>query len=164
MHSKTASAILDHVAVSNEFTGRLVEELNTHRAAQKRAADLRPEVLQQLVEAGCVSANNKQAADAMLGSHAETLSLLSDATRKLAELAEQNAKLAAAKGHSKSAADAAGGNSVQHPAVAPQGSGRTYDSLTDPVIGRRTSEKKASDIAFEEVMRGQRRVGRTSST
>lgn len=140
MKPNFAKKILGHVAVSSELTKRALDELQVHRSAQTKAAALRSDLLKRLVETGCVGEHQKQAAEAMLGSHAETMGLLKAAVDKLAVFQAQLQKQAGDLGQGVDPKDA--------------GSTKTasYDSLNDPFVGRKTSQRKASDDAIAKVL------------
>lgn len=70
---------------------RAGEENNVHKAAQQKAAQLRGPLLEDLLRSGLVAPGAKQAAAAMLGSHAETLNLLKAAADMIVELSRQQA-------------------------------------------------------------------------
>lgn len=135
------SALLDnmvqYVEVSSLTAKRAIDEVETHRQAQKRASDLRVPLLDHMISVGVVSGEQKKAAEAMLGSHAETLQLLKAAVDKIAEL----------KGQVKKAGDEPG-QAIDDPNRA-AGNGHTkegeYNSLTHPVVGHRTAFVKESD-------------------
>lgn len=127
------------VEVSSAFTKRAADELGVHRQAQVKAASLRPSLLQHMLDNKVVTEQQKEAAEVMLGSHAETMNLLKAAVDKIVEL---NGKLA-----EKTASNLGGPEKTASKKDAP-----TYDSLTDPIVGRKTGEKKASDIALEAVL------------
>lgn len=141
------SALLDQtvqfVEIASLATKRAVDEVQLHRQAQKRAADGREDVLKYMVDNGLVQPGQKAAAEAMLGSHAETMSLLKSACVKLVDAKKV-----------KTATDL--GQAVE-PAKAHSepGQGRLltkesgdYDSENDPMVGRKTNFVKESDRAF----------------
>jgi hypothetical protein len=129
------------VEVGSFTVKRAMDEITVHRNAQTKAAALRPDLLTYMVENGVVNEDMKQAADAMLGSHAESLQLLKAAVDKIVELKKFNG--------SKQAADLGAGQNPQSTGVAKGAAAEgDYDSLSDPVVGRRTNEKKASDYAL----------------
>jgi hypothetical protein len=100
-----------------------------------------PGVLETMLKEKVIHKEQKQAAAAMLASLPETLALLKSAVEKIGEYArsEKRAGDLGGPADSKTAA-AVGGNGP--------GTAGHYDSLTDPLVGRRTSLKKASDIAL----------------
>lgn len=134
---------ISFVEVSSAFTKRAADELGVHRQAQEKAASLRPALLQQMLSAGVVASHQKEAAEVMLGSHAETMSLLKAAVDKIVDLNKQLGEKTAQDlgGPEKKGSAGLGGPNTS-----------TYDSLTDPHVGRKTSEKKASDRALEAVL------------
>jgi len=144
MNPQQATTALNYVAVTSALTKRALDEVQVHRTSQEKAASLRPTVLQQLIDAGCVGQHQKEAAEAMLGSHAETLQLLKSAATKIAEQQKQISKTASDLGRGIDHKEAGLGKSA-----AAEGS---YNSLTDGYVGRKTSEKKASDEAILRVL------------
>lgn len=74
---------------------RATDEVGIHRANQKLAADKRPEVLRYLMETGLVGSQHKEAAEAMLATHAGTLDLVKLAAEELTK--ERAAVKAAAR-------------------------------------------------------------------
>lgn len=133
------SDMLKFVELSSYTIKRASEENAVFRAQQKRADELRGPVLAELLEVHLVAPTAKQAADAMLASHAETLQLLKAAADLIVKL---NGQLGA-----KTANDL-GGPDAHRPA------GDTpHRSLTTPFVGQPTTEKKASDEALLEVLR-----------
>lgn len=131
------------VELSSAFTKRAADELGVHRQAQTKAASLRPSLLQHMLDNKVVTEAQKEAADAMLGSHAETMNLLKAAVDKITELNKQLAEKTASNLGGPEKKAGAGGNAED---------GGTYDSLTDPFVGRKTGEKKASDRCLEAVL------------
>ena len=94
-----------------------------------------------MVETGCVAAHQKQAAVEMLANHGQSLDLLVNAINKMQAYKQASEKAAADLGQAVSEKEAG----VQ---AQPQ----VRDSLNDPYVGRRTSEKKASDLAILAVL------------
>ena len=134
---KLANDVLNTVAVYSALTKKALDELSTHREGKEKAASVQPEILDLMVETGAVTEEQKEAADAMLGSHAETLGLLKSALTKMAEF----------KGRLEKQAGELGGPDDDSVAVTPD-----FDSLSDPYVGRKTSQKKASDEAILSVL------------
>jgi len=128
---------LRFVELGSFVVKRACDELIVHRGLQKKASDLAPEVLEIMIKTGAVREEQRQAAAAMLGSHAETLQLTKWAVEELYKARTTN----------KVAGDL--GTPVDDPEKRGQGD---YDSLTDPFIGRQTSQKKASDHAILKVL------------
>jgi hypothetical protein len=135
------STLLDnmvrYVEVSSLTAKRAIDEVETHRQAQKRASDLRQPLLDHMVQHGVVAAGQKEAAVAMLGSHAETLQLLKAAVDKIVEL-----KMVKKGGDPGTATDPAEAGVAAGSAYEKQGE---YNSLTHPVVGHKTSFVKESD-------------------
>jgi|SRR5215471_19913328 len=133
-----ADTALQFVELASFVVKRGCDELIVHRGLQKKASDLAPETLETLVKTGAVREEQRQAAAAMLGSHAETLQLLKWAAEELYKA--RTAKNAGALGE---------------PVDDPERNGHGkngYDSLADPFVCRPTSQKKASDIAILKVL------------
>lgn len=131
-NQKFLDNVLSFVEVGSTAVKRAMDEVTVHRQSQKRAADLRSSLLDHMVASGVVAGHQKQAADAMLGSHAETMQLLKAAVDKIVELRKDvNAKTAGDLG-------------------TPDGKGRAlsseYNSLTNPFVGAKTAELKESDM------------------
>jgi hypothetical protein len=136
------SALLDgmiqYVEVSSLTTKRAIDEVDVHRQQQKRASDRRSELLNHMVRSGVVAENQKQAAEAMLGSHAETMNLLKAAIDKIVEL----------KGNTKRAGDVGEGVDASSLGMANAGSSSgngEFNSLTSPMVGMKTAYIKESD-------------------
>lgn len=143
-HPATQPNLLDDVLQYVEITSfgmkRAMDEIDVHRQQQKKAADLQPPLLDKLLAMGLVAGHQKQAAAAMLGSHAETLNLFNALTEKYAALRTE-----------KAAKDGLGGG--VDPAAAGLGPVTpASDSTTSPWVGRHTGEKKASDLAIMAVL------------
>lgn len=132
--------MLRYVQVSSVLGKRALDRLAEKQAADKRAADQIPALLDKMVQAGTITAQQKQAAAQMLGDHGSALQLLGNAVTKIAELST-------AAGQRKAASDL--GQGVEDPEKTGSASGKPEDwSLTSPLVGVRTSEKKASDHAL----------------
>lgn len=128
--------MLRYVAVSSALAKKALDELGIHQQDAGKAAALRPDVLQQMLETETLAAGQKEAADKMLSTHEGTVQLLRNAITKIAELAKNQ----------KQAGDL--GQGVTDPAVAAAASGA--DVNNPHYVGGRTSVKKASDIALME--------------
>lgn len=134
MNPKTAESVIRFVSVASALSKRAMTELQGWKNVAKRAADATPALVTRMLESGSIKPGEKQAVENMLQSHPETLNLLNNAITKIAEL----------KGELHKQASAIGGG------VREEGRS-TYDpmsSLSGGVVGLRTSNKKASDIAF----------------
>lgn len=135
--SSLLDTVIQYVDVSSVTAKRAIDEVGIYRQNQKRASDLRSTLLEHMLKSGVVAEGQKQAADAMLGSHAETMQLLKAAIDKIVEL----------KGHVKKAAQEPG-QAVDEAGIAAGGSYQKvgeYNSLTYPVVGHKTAFVKESD-------------------
>lgn len=127
---------LQFVEVASFGMKRACDELIVHRSMQKKASDLAPELLSLMLKTGAVRNDQKDAAAAMLGSHAETLQLLKSAVEELHKQKTQSL--------TKKAGDLGTGVDDNNKPG--------YDSLTSNYVGRKTGEKKASDMAILRVL------------
>lgn len=134
LNPKFLDNVLSFVEVGSTAVKRAVDEVTIHRQAQKRAADLRASLLAHMVASGVVPEIQKQAADSMLGSHAETMQLLKAAVDKIVELRREVT--------TKTAKDL---GSPDTRGNGPAGTGG-YNSLTSPHVGQKTAELKESDL------------------
>jgi hypothetical protein len=139
MNRNFASKVLQYVEVNSALLKRALDELGVHRQAQKRAADQRADLLKRMVEVGCVQESQKTAADAMLGGHAETMGLLKAAVDKIAGLREELSKRAGDLGQGADPKEFGSEKAA-------------FDSLSDGYVGRKTSQRKASDEAILKVL------------
>ena len=119
------------VNIASLFAKRALDELSAFRAGQTKASSSRAETLKYLVDNGVIRAADKQGADAMLGSHAETMQLLRNAVERLVQKNAEVQELRQRQGLGEAQKSANHGNG--------------YDSLKDPYLGRRTSKLKESD-------------------
>jgi len=140
MNQNIATKALNAVTVYSVLTKRALDELQVHRTSQEKAASVRDATLEALVKAGCVSEEQRTAAEAMLASPAEALGLLKSAAEKIGEMQAQLVKHASDLGEGVD------------PSVVGGNSPADYDSLNDGYVGRKTSEKKASDEAILKVL------------
>ena len=142
-HTVVPSTLLDNVIqfveVSSLTAKKAIDEVETHRQAQKRAGDLRGALLDHMIKSGVVADHQRQAAEAMLGSHAETMQLLKAATDKIVELKGAVTKKAGDNGEAvdPSSLGLPGGRGYTQPG--------DYNSLTHPVVGEKTAFVKESD-------------------
>jgi len=141
MNTKLAAQAIEYIAASSALTDRLMGELKSYRSGQKQAADKQSAVLDLMVTTGCVAPHQKQAAVEMLSNHSQSLDLLVNAINKMQSYKQASEKAASDLGQAVSEKEA--GVRAQ-----PQ----VRDSLNDPYVGRRTSEKKASDLAILAVL------------
>lgn len=141
MNTKLAAQMVEFIAASSALNDRLMGEVKNHRASEKKAADKRGTILDLMVETGCVAPHQKQAAAEMLADHGQSLDLLVNAINKMQGYKQASEKSASDLGHAVSDKEAGA-----------QPQSRVSDSLNDPYVGRRTSEKKASDLAILAVL------------
>lgn len=141
MNTKLAAQTIEYIAASSALTDRLLSEVKSYRESVKQAAAKRNAVLDLMVTTGCVAPHQKQAAVEMLSNHGQSLDLLVNAINKMQSYKQASEKAAADLGQAVSEKEA--GVRAQ-----PQ----VRDSLNDPYVGRRTSEKKASDLAILAVL------------
>jgi hypothetical protein len=141
MITKLAAQMVQYIAASSALSDRLMGELNGFRTQEKQAADKRRDVLDVLVKASCVAPHQKAAALERLANHGATLDLLVAAVGKM-----EGYKAAAEKAASEL------GQPETEKSAGVKTAGTVRDSLNDPYVGRRTSEKKASDLALMAVL------------
>ena len=141
MNAALATKAVNYVAVSSALTKRALDELSVHRTGQEKAASLRPDLLKRMLEVGAVAEHQKEAAEAMLASHAETMNLLKLAVDKIAALQAQKRASDLGEGVDAGEVDATSAKEAGD-----------YDSLNDNYAGRRTSRRKASDLAILSVL------------
>jgi hypothetical protein len=133
---------LSYTELSSFAMKRAMDELGVHRAVQQKAAATRSDVLDYGKKHGFFPEHQLKEAEAMLASHDTTLVLLKQAMElNVKKDAKSTPTEIGGPADEKTAADMARGNG-------------TYNSLTDPYLGRNTGEKKASDIAFEKALTG----------
>jgi hypothetical protein len=138
MDQSLVNQTLNYIAVTSELSRRTLDELQVHQTAREKAASVRDDVLDTLIKIGCFEEGQRAGLEGMLGSHAETLTLLKSAAVKMAKYYE------------KSAAVAKGTELGQGMAAEKTGSAAspTYDSLSDGYVGKKTSQSKQSDQAL----------------
>lgn len=141
MNTKLAAQAVEFVAASSALTDRLMSEVQSNRAEKQAAAEKLNAVLDRMIETGCVAPHQKQAAAEMLANHGQSLDLLVNAVNKM-----QSYKQAS----EKAAADL--GQAVSEKEAGVSASAAASDSLSSPYVGRRSSEKKASDLAILAVL------------
>jgi len=131
--------VLQFITVSSVLGKRACDQITEKEAAEKRAADLVPDLLKVMLDAGVIGEHQKAAAEAALGDHAQSLHLLKNAVTKLASF----------KGQGKVAGDRLGAG-VDSEKAGTDSQPASYDSLRSPFVGARTGTgvKKASDLAF----------------
>jgi hypothetical protein len=141
MNTKLAAQAIEYIAASSALTDRLLGEVQAGRNREKQASSKMQAVLDVLISTGSVAPHQKQAAAEMLGDHAKTLDLLVNAVNKM-----QTYKAAS----EKAAADL--GYAVTEKEAGAKSTSNAHNSLNDPYVGRRGSEKKASDLALLKVL------------
>ena len=145
MNMKLAAQTIDFIAASSALNDRLMGEVQAHRDREKQAASKRQAVLDLMLQTGSVAPHQKQAAADMLSNPAQTLDLLVNAINKMQAYKSASEKAAADLGHAVTEKEA---GLKSTPVI--------RDSLNDPYVGRRTSEKKASDLALLAVLNAPR--------
>ena len=65
MNSNLAAKAINYVAVSSALTKKALDEISLHRDAQTKAASLRPALVQRMLDTGCITVEEKTAAEAM---------------------------------------------------------------------------------------------------
>ena len=141
MNTKLAAQSVEFVAASSALTDRLMGEVKSNRAEKQAAAQKLNAVLDRMLETGCVAPHQKQAAAAMLVDHSQSLDLLVNAVNKMQSYKQASEKAASDLGQAVTEKEAGVSTSTS-----------AQDSLSDPYVGRRTSEKKASDLAILAVL------------
>lgn len=146
MNTKLAAQTVEFIAASSTLNDRLMGEVQTYRNREKQAATKHQAILDLMVSSGCAAPHQKQAAAEMLGDHSQSLDLLVNAINKMQAYKQASEKTASDLGRAVSDKEA-GVRST--PLV--------QDSLNSPYVGRRTSEKKASDLAILAVLNAPQR-------
>jgi hypothetical protein len=136
VNNRVATKVLDFVGVSRIFAKKALDEISALRNGAKQADELAPETVKLMVETDTIGEHQKKAAESMLQSHAQTMELLQNAVKKIAEM-ESTEKSASALGQAVDDGNLTGGS---------------YNSLDDPYVGRYTAQKKASDQAMLAVL------------
>ena len=109
---------------ANQTVKLAAEELAPYRAAAKKAADLRPAVLDRAARAGVILPDQLKVAEAMLGDHSGSVELVDALVAKVAELADQLRTAVAAQQPKTAAAQGASAPDPAAAAAAPGGAGR----------------------------------------
>jgi SHS2 domain-containing protein len=141
MNTKLAAQTVEFIAASSVLNDRLMSQVQSYRGKEKRAAAKRNSVLDLMIETGCVAPHQKQAAAEMLADHSQSLDLLVNAINKMTSYKQASEKAASDLGHA-----------VTEKEAGVKAKPQVRDSLNDPYVGRRTSEKKASDMAILAVL------------
>ena len=136
MNKKLANLFVKSIQISSILQKRALDELHNGHVSSGTASEKTAGLVEHMVDKGCVAEHQKQAAADLLGSHSGTMDLLWNSVDKLAE---------AHKGLEKAGRDM--GQAID-PARSGVQSAPSYSLVDDPYVGRRTSEKKASDAAI----------------
>lgn len=126
--------MLRFIEISSALGKEAMDKIAELEGQQKQASAVQPGLVEHLIETKVIDAGQKQAAENALRDHNQTQVLLKNAASKIQELREKSASAAVTQmgqgeGPEKAAHD-------------------PNSSLTDPFVGRRTTEKKASDLAL----------------
>jgi len=140
MKPKLAEMLVKSIQINSILQKRALDSHSTYHSAAQEAHTKVASLAEHMVGKGCVAAHQKEAAADMLQSHAGTMELLWNSVDKLSDA---HTRL------EKSASDL--GRGVDESQAGVVGS-QNYNSLDDPYVGRRTSEKKASDAAIWAVV------------
>lgn len=147
--------MLKFAEVSNHALRRAVEQNTEYARKEKQASDLIPALVDKLVDLKVLPVEQKQAAFKALGSHAEALNILRNEATKRAAVTGEHAtlveKIASAQQPQRKiggASPEARDRSYEGTRFAPA----EYDSQKSHYIGERTTQKKASDLAFEKIL------------
>lgn len=139
MDKKFATKTAQYIQISGALAKRALDALAPYQADATKAAAEQPAVVQALLDAQMIEPHQKEAAEKLLKTQAGQLQLLKEAAKVVTRLAANQ----------KEAADL--GVAVDPDTVGLSGSTvRAEDSLTSPFVGLRTSQKKASDLAYEQ--------------
>ena len=143
--SQLLPGVVNYVEVSSLLAKKALDEVAAHRQMQKKAADMRPALLSHLMALGLISNEHKQAAEMMLGSHAETMSLLKMAGQRIEAVTKELETVKAASALKTARENGTGAN----PGANGLHEKQAYDSLRDPVIGNTNHDLvRESDKVF----------------
>lgn len=141
MNSKIARLAIEYIAASSALQDRLLAENQRFREAKNAAADKCAAVLDVMLQTGAAASHQKSAALQMLDSHAATLDLLVNATKKMAQY-----KAAAETTQSSELGRAVTEKEAGVKAAA------AYDPTSDPYVGRQSTKVRGSDLALRAVL------------
>ena len=130
-----------YVQASGALTKRALNALGPYTADAKQASAEAPAVLEALTEANMIGATDKQAAEKLMKTKTGLQVLLKEAAKVVAKLSANQ----------KEAGDLGIAVDAKTAGLAPRVASDN-DSLTNPFVGLRTSEKKASDLAYERAL------------
>lgn len=145
--TKVAAGMLEFIAASSALNARLMQEVNQHRTHKKAAEEKRAAVCDTLISMGAVPVTQKEAAMKVLANHSSSLDMLTNAVTRM-----HGYKQAAEKVITSKTAGDLGRPVDQRESGFDTPSHDANSSLTSPFVGRRTSEKKASDVALSAVL------------
>lgn len=131
------SKVLDFVQLTSVFAKKALDEVQQSRSEHNKAVEKVAEVVELMQETKTIQPKQAKEAQDLLRSHTGTMDLLKNAVERIDELSKQVTKQASELGR---------------PEDDPSSKENTFDSLNSPWVGRRTSEKKASDRAFERIL------------
>lgn len=137
-----ADKTINYVQASSILMKKAMAELAPLKQDAEKAAAERSDLLSSLVEAGAVPASSIKQAEELISTHTGTSQLLKQAVAKIKEIVDEQSR------HDRL------GQSVDPSLAGSTTQKVAYDSLSDPYAGRKTSEKKASDIAYEKALLG----------
>jgi len=100
--------------------------------------------IKKMAEEHLIDAGEEKRARELLSTHSGALSLLGNALDKIAELSSKYKEAQKSNRELTKRAASNLGRGVDNVGDGDLG----YDSINDPVVGRRTSQKKASDVAL----------------
>ncbi len=140
MKPKLAEMLVKSIQINSLLQKRALDAYNNYHEAHKTANDQISGLVEHMVDKGCVGEHQKQAAAEMLQSHSGAMEILRNSVDKLSDAHVKLEK----SGHDLGQAVDDGG------AVARNRS--SFASTDDFYVGRRSSEKKASDDAILAVL------------
>jgi hypothetical protein len=132
--------MVDFIAVGSQFAKRAMDERTVTQMAQDKAASLRGPLVKDMISMGLIQASQAKEAEAMLGAHDTTLVLLRSACEKAAEYKAALPPLPKPVAQPGAPVEPAGQKTAS--------AGGEFTSLTNPHVGRRTTEVKESDRAL----------------
>jgi len=140
MKPKLAEMLVKSIQINSLLQKRALDAYTNYREADKTAGDQVSGLVDHMVEKGCVGEHQKQAAAEMLQSHAGTMEILRNSVDKLSDA---HAKLEKTGHDLGQAVDDSNAGVRNRPG---------FVSTEDFYVGRRSSEKKASDDAILAVL------------
>ena len=141
MKPKLAEMLVKSIQINSLLQKRALDSYSSYHAAAQEANSQVASLADHMVNKGCVASHQKEAASGMLQSHTGTMELLRNSVDKLSDAHARLEKSASDLGRGVDEGQSGVGNTSS-----------SYNSLDDPYVGRRTSEKKASDDAIWAVV------------